>query len=738
MNGDALAELCRRFGIDDHYDDIWGTWCPVSAAAQRSALAAMGVLEHADADPGAALARLERDALREILPPVQVLIAGERPELALCLPAAAGAFEWRLELEDGGRQRGRLEPQDLALEGEFQGDGQTYVRRRWILDIPLPPGYHRLVLAAPQAAACTLIGAPAHCYRPAWSLAPGARCWGLGVQLYSVRSARNWGIGDLTDLRALLELAARFGADFVGVNPLHALYPDDPRHCSPYSPSSRHFYNPLYLDVEAIPDWAEHPALRQHFAGEVFQGRLRALRSAERIDYPAVAECKLGALRALYQGFRERHLGGDGARARAFRRFLADRGAPLRRHAQYEALRAHLRARDPDLSGWPTWPPQYRDPEAPAVAEFARREAAQVEFHLYLQWQLAEQLEAALAHAAGLGLRLGLYQDLAVGVDSGGADTWRDRRLFALGARIGAPPDDFNLRGQDWGLPPVSPGALRRRAYAPFAALLRDLMRHAGALRIDHVMGLLRLYWVPPGADPGAGLYVGYPLRDLLGVLALESHRNRCLVIGEDLGTVPDAVRSALHAAAVLSCRLLYFARHGDRYLAPHEYPGQALVAMGTHDLPPLAGFWAGSDIRLRFELGLIADPETRDAQLQARARDREALLRALDREGLLPEGQAVDGEAPFGPALNRALHRFLARSPAQLFVVQAEDLLGETRQVNLPGTTDSYPNWSHRLSLDLERWADDPAVAALVEAIAGERGRTPRPAGGPGDATRE
>ncbi len=726
MNGDALSELCRRFGVDDHYVDIWGVHRPVSSAAQRSALAAMGVLSDADADAGAALARLVRDEWREILPPVQVLGAGEHAELPLRLPAGVETLDWRLEFEDGGRHAGRLSPQQLPFAGDAGFDGQDYEERRWRLDVPIPPGYHRLVVEGAAAAMCTLIGAPAQCYQPADCAAD--RCWGLSVQLYSVRSQRNWGIGDLTDLKGLMELAARFGADFVGVNPLHALYLNNPRHCSPYSPSSRHFYNPLYLDIEAIADYAEDPALRRECESDDFRGRLLTLRNAQQIDYPAVAECKLGALRALFRSFRDRHLGADTARARAFRRFVAERGVSLRRHAEYEALRAH----HPDCWGWPLWPEQYRDPEAPAVAEFARRNAAEVEFYQYLQWQLAEQLEAALERAATLGLRLGLYQDLAVSADPGGADTWRDQGLFALEARIGAPPDDFNLHGQDWGLPPFVPGELRRRGYAPFATLLRDLMRHAGAVRIDHVMSLMRLYWVPPGAKPDEGLYVGYPFSDLLGVLALESHRNRCLVIGEDLGTVPDRVRSALEETGVLSYRLLYFAKREDHYLAPQEYPRQALVAMGTHDLPPLAGFWSGGDIELRYQLGLIADDQTRDAQILDRARDRQALLLALEREGLLPDAQSVLGEAPFSAQLNQALHRFLARSPAQLLAVQAEDLLGDTQQVNLPATTDAYPNWSHRLPLNLEHWPASTGIVALVNAIAGERGRAPRAAAAP------
>ena len=305
-----------------------------------------------------------------------------------------------------------------------------------------------------------------------------------------------------------------------------------------------------------------------------------------------------------------------------------------------------------------------------------------------------------------------------------------NRELYAIGARIGCPPDDFSLLGQDWGLPPWIPERLREQAYAPFIAMLRANMRGAGALRLDHVMGLMRLYWAPPGEDARSGAYLNYPLNDLLGILALESQRNRCLIVGEDLGTVPDAVRGALHDLGVLSYRLFYFERnyghenHGA-FKAPAEYPEQALVAGSTHDLPTLAGFWRGADIELRTTLGLYPSEDQRNQQIQERAQDKARLLTALANEGLLPEGMSPDpANVPeMTPALLLAIHRFLARTPAKLAMLQAEDLLGQTDQANLPGTVEQHPNWQRKLKLDIEAWAANSDINELVTALSAERG---------------
>jgi len=735
----SLHRLGELAGILPEYDDIWGKRHATSDDARRALLGAMGIACGSEAEIDASLRAWQAREGRRRLPPVRVETAGTPLRVTLRLPASASALpcHWRLLLEDGRRREGRFVPSDLELLDKPRVAGRAW--RAWALDLPplAETGYHRLEVAVEgeiegedegDSASLPLIICPPGCYQPE-AIRGENRVWGLSTQLYGVRSSRNWGVGDFTDLRHLVEWAANAGAGLVGVNPLHALFPHNPRHASPYSPSSRRFLNALYLDVEAVPEFAECAAARQAVAAPEFQARLRALRAEPLVDYAAVAAAKFAILERLYRHFREHHA--ESERGRAFRAWRASGGEDLERFALYHALQEHLHGQDPGLWGWPVWPEPYRDPGSPEVAAFAAGHKERVGYFLYLQWLAEAQLDSVRWRSRDLGLGLGLYQDLAVGVDGGGAETWSQQDIYALDARIGSPPDDFNLFGQDWGLPPWMPHRLRDAAYAPYIAMLRANMRSAGALRLDHVMGLMRLYWVPPGMRGDQGSYVAYPFRDLLGILALESQRNRCLVVGEDLGTVPDAVRTAMHEQGILSYRLFYFQRAEDgTFLAPERYPEEALVAASTHDLPTLAGFWRGLDLDLRAGLGLFPDEAQRSGQIVARAEDRARLLLALEREGLLPEGLAAHpGDVPeMTPPLARAVHRYLARTPAKIALVQAEDMLGELEQVNLPGTTGQHPNWRRKLSLDLEEWAQDPRIAALAEAMRGERGRAAQP----------
>ncbi len=564
------------------------------------------------------------------------------------------------------------------------------------------------------------------CHQPA-ALQAGKRLWGLTVQLYGVRSRRNWGIGDFTDLAGLLELTAAAGGDLVGLNPLHALFPDNPLHISPYSPSHRGFLNVLYLDVEAVPEFAACEVVRRRLASAEFQNRLQALRAAAYVDYAGVAAAKFEILPLLFDRFRA----AGGARAEAFAAWRAQQGEALERLALFETLQAHWRAADANVWGWPAWPADYRDPAAPAVAAFARENAEAVAYRAWLQWLADGQLAAAAARARQLGLAVGIYQDLAVGANPGGAEVWSDQAAFAIGnggapagAHAGAPPDDLNLLGQDWGLPPFVPHRLRETGYAPFTAILRANMKHAGALRIDHVMGLARMFWVPADAPATEGAYVHYPFDDMLGAVAAESVRSECLVIGEDLGTVPDGFRERLGAAGVLSYHPLIFERYPDsQFRLPRDMPRQALVAAGTHDLPTLAGFWRGTDLAVRTALMLFPGDAVRQRLIAERDWDRGRLLWALEREGLLPAGTGKDPAAlpELTPALIAAIHAYLARSPAQIMVVQPEDVFGIADQTNVPGTLeDRHPNWQRKLPLPLEDWAgneDFRRVAAAVRA---------------------
>ena len=692
-----LDQLCERCGVLPGYHDIWDEFHRTPDATRRALLEAMGLPANSDDEAAASLRALDRREWARPLPPVMVVREPALPHrIAITLPLAeeGQAFRWRLQHESGAEDRGECVPADLEAAGHCDLDGQAFVRRVLPLDMPVEPGYHRFVLERAdgqgEPAEMSLIVTPAACYAPPAIQGEG-RAWGFAAQLYGIRSERNWGIGDFGDLRNMIEFCAGVGAGTVLLNPLHALFPDAPEHASPYSPSSRSFFNTLYLDVEAIADFAECEEARAMVHAPQFQARLRALRAAPQVDYRGVAEVKKQILECLYEHFRSEHIERDSKRAQGFRAFQAAHGEGLRKQALFEALQEHFRAQDSAVWGWPAWPEAYRDPHAPEVDAFREAHAERVAYFEYLQWQATGQLAAAGTRSWELGLGIGVMLDLAVGVAEGGAATWRRRELYALGASTGAPPDLINRMGQDWGLPPWIPQRLADAAYAPFIELLRANMRDAGALRLDHVMGLQRLFWVARGLPIAEGAYVLYPFEDLLGILALESQRNRCLVVGEDLGTVPDEVRDALAPLGVMSTRLLYFEREDDgRLQPPQAYPENAVAAVTTHDLPTLAGFWQGLDIDLRDRLHLFPDDEVRNEQVVTRSEDRAQLLVALEGEGVLPPGSGMQPVAfpEMTPELTAAVYTYLARAPSKLLLVQLEDAFGVHEQPNLPGTT--------------------------------------------------
>ena len=733
MNSDLLLRLCAAYGIATQYRDTWGATRSVPIQTQSALLEAMGLQLTSDDDIQKALTAREEQHWRRLLPPVHVARAGESElPIAMALPEtyAGLQFEWTLVEEGGGSRSGNFKPRDLSVEGKQRIAGADFVRVTLKLTELPGPGYHSFKLHVPgQAlaprATMRLIVVPQRCYLPA-SL-KGARVWGLTVNLYGIRSQRNWGMGDFTDLLALLELAAQSGAALVGVNPLHALFPHDPDHASPYSPSSRTLINILYLDPERVPDFSECVKARESATRAEFQAELRALRAADLVDYRRTAKLKFDLMEMLFDHFCSHHLDSGTDRELAFRVFQQAGGDALRRASLFFTLQEELSARDATAWGWRAWPQQFRDPGCAEVSEFARLHARRIEYYDYLQWNAETQLDAVATRARELQLAVGLYQDLAVGADPGGPETWGAQGLYANHATIGAPPDEFNLRGQDWSMPPFVPERLQEAAYEPFITLLRANMRHAGALRIDHVMGLMRLFWVPANDAPDRGGYVSYPVDDLLGIVALESERNRCIVIGEDLGTLPDGFAERLQGWGILSYRLLYFQRESDgAFSPPAHYPPQSLAAVSTHDLPTLRAFWLGNDLDLRVRLNLYVSDQQHQQQVVQRAQDRARLLVALDREKLLPPGITVHpvSAQDMTPELALAVHRFLSRAPCIFFTVQPENIFGELEQVNVPATTGSqYANWRRKSTLGLERWGEEPRFVALVAALNEERG---------------
>jgi (1->4)-alpha-D-glucan 1-alpha-D-glucosylmutase len=714
-----LLQLCQRHGIAPEYHDIWGKRRVVPGHGLRALLRAMDVEAGDRAQVRASLAAEDAAqaalALRSPLPPVAVFWQDAGPWL-LALQAAnrEGKLLWELVEEGGAHHAGTVHDFHVALPAR------------------LPLGYHRLDLRLEAAvgearllSSTLIVIAPRRCYLPP-RLQEGQRVWGPAVQLYALRSARNWGIGDFTDLAAVVRSCGAQGAALVGLNPLHALYPHNPGHASPYSPSSRRFLNVLYIDVEAVAEFLLCAEARARVYAPEFQDRLRALRAADLVDYVGVAAAKLPVLELLYAQFRAGCTAEPaGPRAREFRAYQSAGGLALRQHALFEAMQEHFHAQDAGVWGWPQWSWAHRDPNSAEVGTFLREHADRVEYYEYLQWQAEAQLAGVGRASLEAGLAVGIYQDLAVSVDRGGAESWAAQDLYAQSASAGCPPDDFNLRGQDWGLLPLLPDRLRARAYAPFIAVLRANMRHAGALRIDHVMGLARLFWVPRGDLPEAGSYVSYPFDHLLAILTLESERNRCMVIGEDLGTVPDEVRHAMDRSGMLSYRVLIFSRrHDGEFFAPADFPLDALVTSTTHDLATLVGYWEGRDIELRQSLDLYPSEAVRLQQVEERKRDCGRLLAALRRESLLPPEMGPDPQwpVPMTQNLAMAVQEYLARSRSRVLVVQLEDIFGARDQVNLPGTVDQYANWRRKLPVPLEHWESDGRFAAFARRLAADR----------------
>ncbi|MDB6085383.1 MAG: hypothetical protein JWN43_3264, partial [Gammaproteobacteria bacterium] len=503
-------------------------------------------------------------------------------------------------------------------------------------------------------------------------------------------------------LKQLIRWLAPRGAGFIGLNPLHALAPADPLRSSPYSASSRHFLNILYISIPAVAEFSECAAARARVNEPRFVNRLDDLRAARLVDYGGVAEMKFEILELLFRDFCERHLAPGSARAAEFRAFVAAGGALLQSHARFDALDQHFRATLGAPSGWSNWPEEYRDVNGPEARRFAETHSPRVEFHAYLQWLAHDQLVSAQALTRELGMPIGLYGDYAVGSNPSGSETWMDQTSYRLGAEIGAPPDPLALKGQGWGIPPQDPYVMESQRLAGFVRLIRNNMRYYGALRLDHVMSLFRLWWVAAGDSPTEGAYVHYPLQHLLTVLALESSRAACLVVGEDLGVVPDEMRRAMPEFGLYHYKVLLFEKMAGRFRRPDEFVPRALGTVTTHDMPTLRSYWEGRDIELRRELNLYPSTEILNDVLREREQDRAALLAALREQALQPPAPASPSES-FTPELANALHVYLARSRTILVALQIEDLLGMVDPVNVPGTDREYPNWQRKLTTDIE-----------------------------------
>ena len=611
--------------------------------------------------------------------------------------------------EHGAERAVPFNVDDLPGDSIVAADGGT-VSRHFVTLPLLAAGIYTVASDDTSRSACRLVVAPRACFLPA-ALRNGGRRFGLAAHLYALRRRRDQGIGDFTTLREAGAATAAAGGAIVALNPLHALFTDRAR-ASPYQPSDRRFLDPIYIDVENVPDLEASPEARRLL--EQHAQTILSLSERSAVDYVGVWRVKRAVLALCFRTFERR--GRDDGIAREFDRFVDAGGAELMRFATFQAIAA---AHD---GPWMNWPSALRRPDGDAVSEFARNNATGVRFALYLQWLADRQLGNAAEALRGCGLAFGLCRDLAVGAAPDGAEAWATQADLARGVSIGAPPDPFAASGQVWNLPPPLPEAQAEEGYAGFRAVIHANVRHAGALRIDHVMGLARLFWVPDGASGAEGAYVRYPLDDLLGVLALESHRARCTIIGEDLGTVPEGFRERLAAADVLSYQPLWFQRDGAVFRPPSRYSAKAVACVSTHDLPTFAGWWNGADIAERRALRMVDDDAAQRA-VDERQQEKKELATAARAEGL-PAFASLDASGPHIAPVMRDVHRFIGATPAMLVLLQADDLAAETVAQNLPGTDRERPNWRRKVGvIASELWHTDIGLAAAAD-FAPARGR--------------
>jgi 4-alpha-glucanotransferase len=684
MNDADIYDLARRAGVAVEWTDYADQPHRVSLDTIRRVMAALGL----PCDTSDALAHSRHVLNDRGFPRLITATTGQSVRVSI---EADVPEHIRLIQEDGSVT-------DLPVQRTAAG-------------ITLPgietPGYHTIEVGQTQA---TLAVAPAKCVTIS-DLASGERFWGLAAQLYGLRSRGDCGIGDMAGVIALAKAAAAFKADALALGPAHALFAADPGHFSPYSPSSRLFYNPLHADAAAV-------------FGEALVAKSRSDAGASReasdleestlIDWPRSGRIKMRIFRRLFDDFFATNLDANPPTALAtdFAEFRAANGSPLADHALFEALHAAKLRADPNAWAWRDWAAEWHHPHSFAVRSFAEKNEREVLFYSFLQWIADRSFAAAQRQTVAAGMRVGLIADLAVGMSGGGSYAWAKQSDLLAGLLIGAPPDLFNVNGQNWGLTTFSPRALANRGFAPFIATLRACMRYAGGVRIDHAMGFMRLWVVPDGANASEGAYLAYPLDDLLRLTALESHRHRAIVIGEDLGTVPAGFRERLAATGIYGMAVLWFERRGAGFASPRIWPADAAAMTSTHDLPTIAGWWRGRDIEVRAQCGFVSDLA---AEQTARNSDREALWKAFR------AAKASAGKAPTpyqSASVADAAIKFVGRTPSRLMLLPLEDALALEDQPNLPATINEHPNWRRRYNGEAGNLLDPPAVRKRLQPL--------------------
>ncbi|WP_204126730.1 4-alpha-glucanotransferase [Pseudomonas ogarae] len=681
MSDAQLEILASRAGLAVDWIDANGRAQKVSPAVLRSVLTGLGHPAGSAQEIDASLLQLQEAQQNHQLPPLITADVGVSLDLSRYFDAGTPC---EIKLEDGATL-------NLNLDADAKLPGMV------------PVGYQHVSI---QDQHFTLAVAPARCYSVADAVDdPTPRAWGLSAQLYALRRPGDGGFGDTQALEELARVAGERGAEAIAISPMHAMFSSDTGRYSPYSPSSRLFLNSLYAAPGTI---LGERALRTAIDATGLTNQLRTLEEQPLIDWPVAAQAKQKILRALYDGFSQ----GEHPLHEDFSSFRHTSGEALENHCRFEALQAERAARGESLD-WRHWPKEWRDPRSAALAHFAEENADEIGFYAFCQWLIARCLERAQSAARSSGMGIGLIADLAVGADGGGSQAWSRQDELLASLTVGAPPDILNRSGQGWGISAFSPEGLVRNGFRAFIEMLRANFAHAGGLRIDHVMGLQRLWVIPNDAPPRDGAYLYYPVDDLLRLLALESHRHQAIVLGEDLGTVPDGLREKLIARSILGMRVLLFEQDNTHFKPILDWPDNALATTSTHDLPTLNGWWHGHDIDWNARLDLI-DSHTEMDWRKHREREREGLRQVLnqDPQNFREEHRETD------QVLDASV-RFLGHTRAPLVLLPLEDTLGIEEQANLPGTIDTHPNWRRRLAGQSQALLDHPDAARRLEILA-------------------
>jgi len=716
-----IEKLADLVGFHRSYTDSYGNQVQANEGARHSLLMAMGYdLSNNDAI-NASITSLQESTWRKMLPAVHIAKLEENDHHIIISLAANECDKviWKITTEQGETLTGEALLVELSFQEKHQLSNNEFQKFR--LSLPtLNAGYHKLSLSYGfQTASCHLIFAPKTCYSP--QEASSHKIWGYAAQLYSLKSDKNWGMGDFGDLKNLVKKSAEQGAAAIGLNPLHPLYQNNPAHRSPYSPTSRCFLNSLYIDVTQIPNFESCDVAQQRFNSDEFQEKVAFARNTKLIDYPAVADVKFEIIELLFEDFINTTTGDKvSSKYQEFIDFKAEQGEDLLLLTTFDALYEHFRKEDFTAYGWKMWPSDFQSPHTKQVTDFQNKHAKRIDYFAFLQWLAHRQLSDVASTTQKEGMPVGLYLDLAVGCDGSGVDVWSDKDVYVSGAAVGAPPDAMNTLGQDWGLTPINPVALQQQGYLPLIKALRSNMQYAGALRIDHILGLMRQYWVAPGMKADEGVYITFPFEDILRIIALESRRNDCVVIGEDLGTVPDGFSEIMAEAGLLSYKVLFFERwDSGLFQRPELYPAQSMVTVSTHDLPTLTGWWTGRDLHWRQELRLYPTNEMGQQERNARIEDRNLLIAALsDLDVIDLDCAPQQVPAVMNTELSVAVQKYMAKAPSHIQLIPLEDTLEIVEQVNIPGTIDEHPNWRQKLPVTMTDFWEEDSVKSIAQAM--------------------